>query len=129
MYYLFIIKNNIFKNNDEYLFQILYKLKTMHEENYSYGISLYYNICNLFDTNTLKHYIKSKTNFSLNNNKFYLDKYNYLEIRKSCCIINSDKYLKEILCIFYIYNKNIFVCNFKLKEYFWLKNKFIVTNN
>ena len=124
MYYLFIIKDNFFKNHEEYLYQILYKLKTMHKENYSYGISLYYNICNLFDTYSLKHYIKSKTNLKFINNKFYLDKYNYFEVRKSCCIINNDKYLKEILCIFYIYNKNIFVCNFDNKEYFWLKDKF-----
>ena len=48
----------------------------------------------------------------------------YFEIRKSCCIINNNKYLREVLCIFYIYNKNIFVCNFDDKEYFWLKDKF-----
>lgn len=124
MYYLFIIKDNYFKNDKEYLFDILYKLKTMHKENYSYGISLYYNICNLFDVNALKHYVKSKTKLKNKNNKFYLDKYNYFEIRKSCCIINNDKYLKEILCIFYIYNKNIFVCNFETNEYFWLRDKF-----
>ena len=94
MYYLFIIKDNYFKNNKEYLFDILYKLKTMHKENYSYGISLYYNICNLFDVKTLKHYIKTKTNLKFKNNKFYLDKYNYFEVRKSCCVINNDKYLK-----------------------------------
>ena len=124
MYYLFIIKDNYFRNNKEYLYDTLYKLKTMHKENYSYGISLYYNICNLFDVKSLKYYIKSKTNLNFKNNKFYLDKYNYFEIRKSCCIINNDKYLREILCIFYIYNKNIFICNFDTNEYFWLKDKF-----
>ena len=124
MYYLFIIKDNYFKNNKEYLYDILYKLKTMHKENYSYGMSLYYSICNLFDTNALKHYLKTKTSLEFKNNKFYLDKYNYFEIRKSCCIINNDKYLKEILCIFYIYNKNIFICNFYTNEYFWLNDKF-----
>lgn len=124
MYYLFVIKDNFFKNHDEYLYEILYKLKTMHRENYNYGISLYYNICNLFDTKSLKHYVRSKTNLKFYNNKFYLDKYNYFEIRKSCCVINNNKYLREILCIFYIYNKNIFVCNFDNHEYFWLKDKF-----
>lgn len=124
MYYLFIIKDNYFKNNKDYLFKILYKLKTMHKENYSYGISLYYNICKLFDINSLKYYLKNKTNLKFKNNKFYFDKYNYFEIRKSCCIINNDKYLKEILCIFYIYNKNIFICNFDNEEYFWLRDKF-----
>ena len=124
MYYLFIIKDNYFKNNDKYLYDLLYKLKIMNKENYNYGISLYYNICKLFDTKSLKHYLKSKYKLKQINNKFYLDKYNYFEVRKSCCIINNDKYLKEILCIFYIYNKNIFVCNFESNNYFWLKDKF-----
>ena len=124
MYYLFIIKDNFFKNHDEFLYDILSKLKNMKKENYNYGISLYYNVCNLFNTESLKHYIKNKSNLKLINNKFYLDKYNYLEIRKSCCIASSNKYLKEILCIFYIYNKNIFICNFEQGEYFWLKDKF-----
>ena len=124
MYYLFIIKDNYFKNNTQYLYDILYKLKTMHKENYSYGMSLFYNICNLFDTKALKYYINTKYNLKNINNKYFLDKYNYFEIRKCCCIINNNKYLREVLCIFYIYNKNIFVCNFDDKEYFWLKDKF-----
>ena len=124
MYYLFIIKDNYFKNNDKYLYDLLYKLKTISKENYNYGISLYYNICNLFDTKLLNHYIKSKYKLKNINNKFYLDKYNYFEIRKSCSIINDNKYLREILCIFYIYNKNIFICNFDTNNYFWLRDKF-----
>jgi hypothetical protein len=124
MYYLFIIKDNYLKDNDKFLYDLLYKLKTMNKENYNYGISLYYNICKLFDTKTLKYYVNSKYKLKHVNNKFYLDKYNYFEIRKSCCIINNDKYLKEILCIFYIYNKNIFVCDFDSDRYFWLKDKF-----
>jgi len=124
MYYLFIIKDNFLKNNDKYLYDILYKLKNIHKENYNYGISLYYNICNLFDTKLLKYYIRGKYKLKEVNNKFYLDNYNYFEIRKSCCIINNDKYLREILCIFYIYNKNIFVCNSEENKYFWLRDKF-----
>ena len=60
MYYLFIIKNSYFKNKDTYLYEVLYKLKNMKKENYSYGISLFYNVCSLFDTNSLKYYINSK---------------------------------------------------------------------
>jgi len=124
MYYLFIIKNNFLKDNDKYLYDLLYKLKKMNKENYNYGISLYYNICRLFDTKALKYYVNSKYKLKQVNNKFYLDKYNYFEIRKSCVVINNDKYLREILCIFYIYNKNIFVCDFNSNKYFWLKDKF-----
>ena len=123
MYYLFIIKKNVI-NDSKYLYDILYNLKNMKKENYNYGISLFYNICNLFDIKLLKHYINTKYNLKYSNNKFYLDSNNYFEIRRSCIVINNDKYLKEILCIFYIYNRNIFVCNFNNNEYFWLRDKF-----
>ena len=124
MYYLFIIKDNYLKNNDKYLYELLYNLKNIKKENYNYGISLYYNICNLFDINSLKHYMNIKYKLKRKNNKYYLDDYNYFEIRKSCVIINDNTYLREILCIFYIYNKNIFICNFNDNKYFWLKDKF-----
>lgn len=124
MYYLFIIKNSFLNTNNNYLYEILYNLKNMNKKNYNYGISLYYNICNLFDVNSIKNYIKVKYKLNQLGNRFYLDEYNYFEVRKSCCIINNDKYIREIFCIFYIYNKNIFVCNFNTNNYFWLKDKF-----
>ena len=124
MYYLFVIKDEFFKENSSYLYNILYKLKTMHKENYVYGINLYNSICSTFDTNALNYYVKKKLKLNRKGNRFYLDKYNYFDIRNSCCIINSDRYLREILCIFYIYSKNIFVCNFDKSIYFWLNDKF-----
>ncbi len=127
MYYLFVIKNDFLKSYDEeYLYDILKKLKMMNQKNYNYGISLYYNICNLFNIKIIKHYIKTKTNLSYKNNKFFLTKNDYFEIRKSCVIINSEKYLRQILCVFYIYNKNIFACNFDTNKYFWIKEKLSV---
>ena len=124
MYYLFIIKEKFFNINDNYLYDILYKLKNLKKENYNYGISLFYNVCNLFDVKSLNNYINLKYKIKRKNNRYYLDKDNYFEIRKSSCIINNYKYLKEILCIFYIYKKNIFVCNFNTHESFWIKEKF-----
>lgn len=124
MYYLFVIKDDFFKENSNYLYNILYKLKTMHRENYIYGINLYNSICSIFDTVALNYYIRKKLKLTKKGNRYYLDKYNYFDVRKSCCVINGDRYLREILCIFYIYNKNIFVCNFDKGIYFWLNNKF-----
>ena len=124
MYYLFIIKDNYYKGSDNYLYELLYRLKCMKKGEYNYGITIYYNICNLFDIKILKNYLNKKYKLKEKNNKFYLDINNYFQIRRSCTIINSDKYLREILCIFYIYNKNIFVCNFDKNSYFWLKDKF-----
>ena len=124
MYYLFVIKDSYFKENSDFLYKLLYEIKYMKKENYNYGISLYYNICNLFKVKVLKNYIKNKFNLKTKNNIFYLDNENYFELKNVCCIINANKYLRQIFMIFYIYNKNIFVCNFSKDEYFWLKDKF-----
>ena len=124
MYYLFIIKDVYNSYNDEFLFEILYKLKNIKKEEYNYGINIYNTICNLFDVGILKNYLNKKYSLREKNNKYYLDKTNYFNIKKSYSLINGDKYLREILCIFYIYNKNIFVCNFDKKNYFWIEDKF-----
>ena len=124
MYYLFIIKDVYNSYNDEFLYEILYKLKNIKKEEYNYGINIYNTICNLFDVRILKNYLNKKYSLREKNNKYYLDKTNYFNIKKSYSLINGDKYLREILCIFYIYNKNIFVCNFDKKNYFWIEDKF-----
>ena len=124
MYYLFVIKDNLFKNDKDYLFELLYKIKNMKKENYSYGISLYYSICIPFKEEIIKNYLNNKFKLNYINNIYYINKNNYFKINKSYCMINSNKYLRDILCIFYIYNKNIFVCNFKEGKYFWLEDKF-----
>ena len=124
MYYLFIIKNKYYKVSAEYLYKLLYKIKYIKKEEYNYGISIYYDICNFFNIKIIKNYLNKKYKIQEKNNKYYLDENNYFEIRNSYCLINNKKYLREILCIFYIYNKNIFVCNFDKNSYFWLKDKF-----
>ena len=121
MYYLFIIKENYFKDNSKYLYQILYKLKNMNEDDFNYGVNVYNSICKTFDVAAIKTYLKHKTKLKYKDNKFYIDKNSYVQIRKSCCVINNDTYLRELLSIFYIYNKNIFVCNFNKSIYFWIK--------
>ena len=70
------------------------------------------------------NYIEKKYHLKGKDNIYFLKDNTSFCINKSCCWIKTDKHLKEILCIFYIYHKNIFVCNFETNEYFWLRDKF-----
>lgn len=125
-YYLFVIKKDIYKKNDFYLYNVLENLKKLNKENYNYGFNIYNNVCSFFNDKALKKYIDEKYEIRKENDIYYLkDKKSTIKIGKSCCCIKTTNYLRELLCLFYIYNKNIFVCNFVTKEYFWLKDKII----
>ena len=124
-YYLFVIRPEHKHQNDAYLYSMLESLKLLNSGNYNYGFSLYHSLCYFFNDSILNNYINKKYHLKSVDNVYYLDnKRTSFSINKSCCWIKTDKHLREILCIFYIYHKNIFVCNFDNNEYFWLKDKF-----
>lgn len=123
-YYLFVIRDNHKYENDAYLYSMLESLKLLNSENYNYGFSLYHSLCYFFNDTILKNYIDKKYHLKFENNIYYLNDETSFAINKSCCWIKTNKHLKELLCIFYIYHKNIFVCNFDTNEYFWIRDKF-----
>ena len=103
MYYLFCINDesyNLFYNNSSYLYYILKVLLHIKKEDFIYGYNLYKSICIPFKTDVLKSYFK------------------YLDIKPSRIIINN----KNLFRLFNIYNKKIFVVDFKNKKYFWIKD-------
>lgn len=122
-YYLFVIKKDFYKKNDNYLYSMLENLKYMKRENYNYGFSIYHNVCYFFNDSIIKNYLEKKYNMKPENNIYKIADDTTLKITKSYAVIKTNKHLRELLCIFYIYHKDIFVCNFDTKEYFWLKEK------
>ena len=122
-YYLFVIKKEFYKKNDHYLYSMLENLKYMKRENYNYGFGIYHNVCYFFNDSIIKNYLEKKYNMKCVDNIYTIDGDTTLKITKSYACISTTKHLRELLCIFYIYHKDIFVCNFETKEYFWLKEK------
>lgn len=125
MYYLFVIKDEYYRKNDSYLYYLLENLKYLNIENYNYGFSIYHSICYFFNTSILENYVFKKYHLEPINGIYYLDNdKTIMKFSRSYCYIKTNKHLRELLCIFYIYHKNIFVCNFEKKEFFWLKDLF-----
>ena len=52
-YYLFVIRKEFYKKNDQYLYSMLENLKFMNKENYNYGFSIYHNMCYFFNDSIL----------------------------------------------------------------------------
>ncbi len=122
-YYLFVIKKAYYKKNDFYLYSMLENLKLMSKENYNYGFGIYHSMCYFFNDSILINYINKKYHMKHKNNVYYLKNGDSLKIGKSYCSIKTNRYLRELMCLFYVYHKNIFVCNFETGEYFWLQDR------
>lgn len=128
-YYLFIINNNtykIYKNNPVYLYQILNTLYHLKDSDLNYGLNLYKSICDVFSVKLLKNYINERFNTRTYKGKIKIKNENtniYLRINYSTVIIESNIRNPQIFKIFNIYNKKIFIIDFKRKNYFWLNDQ------
>ena len=125
-YNLFVIKSeylNIYKNQPAQLYEIFKKLYCMNT-NLNYGITFYEQLCNFISVDSIRYYLNSK--YDLNNyNKFFIEK-TLIELKPSRIIIKSKYNIPNIIKVFNCYNRNIFVCDFKNNDFFWL-NSFVRT--
>ncbi len=129
-YYLFLIQTEYFKlfrKNPKTLYDILYNLYQLKEPNFNYGFSLFDSICQPFSVKLLNHYIQERYTCTIVNSKqlkiHSICEKTILQIGYGCIVIKSNVNFPEILKVFHIYNKKIFVCDFKNKDYFWLSNQ------
>lgn len=129
-YYLFMIKSDYYKsykNNSFVLYNTLRNLYFLKKNNFSYGISLYHSVCQTINSNLLINYIKRKYHHkNINSNIIKLLSENertIVQINRSCIVVLSNINLPDILKTFYIYNKRMFVCDFKNEDYFWISDQ------
>lgn len=131
-YYLFVIKNDyyrIYRKNPYILYKILERLYMLEKYDFSYGISLYKQLCQPFGVKLLKNYIMNKYKYNALNENIIkiksLIEHTFLQIWYPTTIIFTDVDYPEIFKIFNIYNRKIFVCEFNTNKYFWLNQKII----
>lgn len=121
-YNLFVIKQeytNIYQNNPLHLFEILKKLYSMNK-NINYGITFYEQLCNYIGIDTLRYYLNTKYNLN-NYSRYYIDS-TFIELKPSRIVLRSKSNIPNIIKVFNCYNRNIFVCDFKNNDYFWLNS-------
>lgn len=110
---------DFYKNKPEELYDILHKLSNL-KYNFNYGITLYEQLCNKINIETLRCYLNDKYNLN-NQRNFYINKM-FIELKYSRVVIKSKYNYPRILKSLNCYNRNIFVCDFINKDYFWLSN-------
>ena len=126
-YYLFIVQPEYYKlfyKNPKTLYDLLYNLCQLKEPNLQYGFSLFNSICQPFPVKLLTHYIQNRYTCTTINSKqmkiHSIHEKTIIQIGHGCVIIQSNINFPEILKVFHIYHKKIFVCDFNNQDYFWL---------
>lgn len=129
-YYLFMIKNDyyqVYKRNSQVLYRTLENLYQLSKPNFQYGVSLFDNICQPFSVKLLNNYIKNRIPYQMYSDKVIelhsTQEKTKIQINYATIIIISNVNFPSILKIFNIYNKRIFVCDFRNQDYFWLNEQ------
>lgn len=118
-YFIFDIKKEfieLYHKNPFVLFNTLENLYKLTVKDIGYGLPIYEQLCNPFDTNRLHNYMIKYQNI---NNK-YLVNDAVIEINKSCLVVMTKENLPAIFKVLPYYSKNLFVCNFNDQKCFWL---------
>ena len=134
-FYIFKIKKEIMillKETPYNLYKVLEHLSDVNVRDLGVSFNLYNELLDIYD----KDYMNKRINNLFRNYKYYsndgdvhyiYNKYRpentTLKVYKSHLILKSDV-IKPTLLTNYLINDNLFVCDFKNKDYFWL-NEFI----
>jgi len=134
-FYVFKIKKEmtiLTKETPYNLFRTIEHLYYLDEYNMDVSFKLYNDLFDSFN----KDYVNKRLNSLFKNNRYYTyendkhtiyNKYrpetSILKVYKSHIILKSDL-IKPTLLVNYLMSDNLFVCDFKNKDYFWL-NEFV----
>lgn len=128
-YYIFRINKYfayIYKKFPYKMYKIIEEL--YHTKDYDMLVSYkyYQKFAIPFNKISLNDYIynlnKKNINYSRDNNihTIYNEKYNKLLINNSCMILKTNDIYSVFLNDINVYLDNIFICDFKNNDYFWL---------
>ena len=104
---------------------MLEKLFRMSAYDFSFGSDIFKELCSPFAVPLLNNYIKNRIHYKKINSRIIkiesMFEKTYLQICYPCIIILTNVNRPQILKIFNIYNRNIFICDFDHEDYVWLK--------
>lgn len=128
-YYIFRINKYfayIYKKFPYKMYKIIEELYHTKDYDMLSSYRYYQRFAIPFNKLSLNEYIynlnKHNINYNRDNNEhtIYNDKYNKLLINNSCMILKTNDIYSIFLNDINVYLDNIFICDFKNKDYFWL---------
>ncbi len=109
------------------MYKIIEELYYTKDYDMSYSYKYYQKFAVAFNKLSLNEYIynlnKHNINYQRDNNThiIYNDKYNKLLINSTCMILKTNDIYSVFLNDINVHLDNIFICDFKNKDYFWLE--------
>lgn len=125
-YKLFVIKKdiyNIYKDKPLSLYKTLYNLSNIEKENLQLGVTLYHQLCDVFDVNRLEKYMEDKYKLEKKNGIYSVGN-NKMLIKPSRTIIKTNTNIPNIFIDFKCYNRLIFVVDFEQEDFFFLADDY-----
>ena len=140
-YFIFNIKKEfvrLYKNKPSQLFFILNRIYYMKEIDKDYGYNLFDQVCNFYDKDEINKFIeekyidkimysKSKNEHIINN--LFLNEISILKVKNSNLKIETNIEYPSFLKDLKEFSNNLFICNFKEQEFFFLNNSKTKINN
>lgn len=125
-YYLFCIKGKNYQNLKK-TYSVLEELFYLNSNKYNYGITIFKELCVPFNKEKILNLLKRK--FSNQNNQIIINdlEETRIEIDNVCIVIETSKNVPIIFKYLNELEKNILVCDFFNRDYFWL-NDFVCLN-
>ena len=133
LFYIFSVNPyimNLTRDEPYPLFQSFQKIKNLNNNDLSLGINIYEQIAipmekGKFNKQVYKYYFESDFYTMYQNKHTYINKYrdekSFLFINNSCLRLETNKEKPEFFKLL-SKNKNLFVCDFENKDYFWLSD-------
>lgn len=127
-YYLFLIKNQYLKEPEYLIYQIMENLYHLNKNSLDYGLTCYNQLCDDFNVDLIKDYLQHKFEdniLTINSLQYLVNTNNEkftIKLNNKFILIITDVNMPIIFKYLNCYNKNIFVCDFVNKDYFWLHN-------
>ena len=133
IFYVFDIRvefRNLYKENTFTLYSILRNIYYLSSANATYGFNLFNQIVKQLDKQKLDNFLflrlhqdipYSKKGDKHFYNNLYKDEISILEVKKSFIKITSEQNVTSFLSTLYLYNNNLFVCDFENYDYFFLE--------
>lgn len=133
-YYVFLIRDEfvkLYSSKSSDLFYIFNRIYYMKEMDKMYGYNLFSQISYFFNKDAVNEFLynkyKDKIMYSYTNdehiiNNLFLNEISILKVKPSNIRIQTNTSSSSFLEDLKNYNKNLFVCNFKEQEFFFISD-------
>lgn len=130
-YYIFKINKYfayIYKKWPHKMYKIIEELYYTKDYDMTISYKYFTKFASTFNKLAINEYIynlnKGSSTYSRDNNIHIIknEKYNKLTVNKTCIMLKTDDIYSVFLNDLNIITDNVFVCDFKNKDYFWLES-------